>query len=126
MTSAITQDQPAQPPKGTSQYDEPQEASVREEEYLDRAGQHAASRHAVWVGAAAIITDEVGRVLLVHPTYRKDNRWLLPGGVVELGEHPHVACRREITDSLGKWVVGIKVVEFGSVYPAPRRLAGDP
>jgi ATP-binding cassette subfamily B protein len=36
MTSAITQDQPPQPPRGMSQDDEPQEAGVREEEYLFR------------------------------------------------------------------------------------------
>lgn len=54
----------------------------------------------MWLGAAAIITDQIGRVLLVHPTYRKDDRWLLPGGVVEPGEHPHDACRREITEEL--------------------------
>ncbi|WP_435058139.1 NUDIX domain-containing protein [Streptomyces sp. bgisy060] len=65
------------------------------------AAQYAASRHAAWLGAAAIITDEVGRVLLVHPTYREDGTWLLPGGVVEPGEHPHVTCRREITEELG-------------------------
>ncbi|WP_075779862.1 NUDIX hydrolase, partial [Streptomyces acidiscabies] len=63
--------------------------------------QYAVSRHAAWLGAAAIITDESGRVLLVHPTYRKDGSWLLPGGVVEPGEHPHVTCRREITEELG-------------------------
>ncbi|MFJ8980147.1 NUDIX hydrolase [Streptomyces sp. NPDC102282] len=63
--------------------------------------QLAASRHAAWLGAAAIITDEVGRVLLVHPTYRQDDSWLLPGGVVEPGEHPHITCRREITEELG-------------------------
>ncbi|WP_237517652.1 MULTISPECIES: NUDIX domain-containing protein [unclassified Streptomyces] len=62
---------------------------------------HAAPRHAAWLGAAAVITDEVGRVLLVHPTYRQDDSWLLPGGVVESGEHPHVTCRREITEELG-------------------------
>ncbi|MEU2146074.1 MULTISPECIES: NUDIX hydrolase [Streptomyces albovinaceus subgroup] len=67
----------------------------------DFAAQHAASRHAVWLGSAAIITDQIGRVLLVHPTYREDDRWLLPGGVVEAGEHPHDACRREITEELG-------------------------
>ncbi|MFG2153191.1 NUDIX hydrolase [[Kitasatospora] papulosa] len=61
----------------------------------------AAARHAAWLGAAAIITDEVGRVLLVHPTYRQDDSWLLPGGIVEAGEHPHVTCRREITEELG-------------------------
>ncbi|MFD4022341.1 NUDIX domain-containing protein [Streptomyces sp. NPDC058576] len=65
------------------------------------AAQGAAARHAAWLGAAAIITDEVGRVLLVHPTYRKDGTWLLPGGVVEPGEHPHATCRREITEELG-------------------------
>lgn len=63
--------------------------------------QYATSRHAAWLGAAAIITDEVGRVLVVHPTYRQDDSWLLPGGVVESGEHPHVTCRREITEELG-------------------------
>lgn len=36
MTSAITQDQPPQPPKGTAPDDEPQQAGVREEEYLYR------------------------------------------------------------------------------------------
>ncbi|MFI2673295.1 NUDIX hydrolase [Streptomyces albidoflavus] len=65
------------------------------------ARQYAPSRHAAWLGAAAIITDEVDRVLLVHPTYREDGSWLLPGGVVEAGEHPHVTCRREITEELG-------------------------
>ncbi|MFH9474417.1 NUDIX hydrolase [Streptomyces globisporus] len=63
--------------------------------------QLSASRHAVWLGSAAIITDQIGRVLLVHPTYHEDDRWLLPGGVVELGEHPHDACRREISEELG-------------------------
>lgn len=52
----------------------------------------------MWLGAAAIITDQIGRVLLVRPTYREDDRWLLPGGVVEPGEHPHLTCRREITE----------------------------
>jgi 8-oxo-dGTP pyrophosphatase MutT (NUDIX family) len=54
----------------------------------------------VWLGAAAIVTDQVGRVLLVKPTYRKDGSWLLPGGVVEPGEHPLDTCRREITEEL--------------------------
>ncbi|MFD4479503.1 NUDIX domain-containing protein [Streptomyces sp. NPDC058471] len=78
----------------------PPSAGVASQSVLS-AAQYAASRHAVWLGAAAIVTDQVGRVLLVHPTYRKDDSWLLPGGVVEPGEHPHVACRREITEELG-------------------------
>ncbi|MET7740292.1 NUDIX hydrolase [Streptomyces sp. NPDC005385] len=78
----------------------PPSARVASQSVLS-AAQYAATRHAVWLGAAAIITDQVGRVLLVHPTYREDDRWLLPGGVVEPGEHPHAACQREITEELG-------------------------
>ncbi|WP_406484838.1 NUDIX hydrolase [Streptomyces sp. NBC_01563] len=63
--------------------------------------QYAASRHTVWLSAAAIVTDQVGRVLLVNPTYREDDRWLLPGGAAEPGEHPLDACRREIAEELG-------------------------
>lgn len=33
------------------------------------------------VTAGALIRDEVGRLLLVEPTYR--DRWLTPGGTVE-------------------------------------------
>ncbi|WP_435240117.1 NUDIX hydrolase [Streptomyces sp. YPW6] len=65
------------------------------------AAQYDAARHAAWLGAAAVITDEVGRILLVHPTYRTDGTWLLPGGVVEPGEHPHVTCLREVSEELG-------------------------
>ena len=65
------------------------------------AAQYAASRHAVWLSAAAIITDQIGRVLLVHPTYREDDRWLLPGGAAEPEEHPLDVCRREIAEELG-------------------------
>ncbi|WP_331751762.1 NUDIX hydrolase (plasmid) [Streptomyces sp. NBC_00723] len=65
------------------------------------AARYAAPRHAVWLGAAAIITDQVGRVLLVYPAYRKDDSWMMPGGVLEPGEYPHVTCRREITEELG-------------------------
>ncbi len=89
------------------------------------AAQYAAARHAAWLGAAAIITDEVGRVLLVRPTYRKDGTWLLPGGVVEPGEHPHVTCRREITEELSLVLplsAVLAVHSFSSYHPdlAPR------
>ncbi|MGW5590304.1 NUDIX domain-containing protein [Streptomyces sp. NPDC003857] len=81
------------------------------------AGQYAASRHAAWLGAAAIITDEFGRVLLVHPTYRKDDSWLLPEGAVESGEHPHVTCRREITEELGLGLALSAVLAVHSFSP---------
>lgn len=51
------------------------------------------------MGAGAIIVDDEGRVLLVNPTYKPE--WEVPGGVVELGESPAQACRREIAEELG-------------------------
>ncbi len=92
------------------------------------AAQYAGARHAAWLGAAAIITDEVGRVLLVHPTYRLDDSWLLPGGVVESGEHPHVTCQREITEELGLAVLPLaRILAVHSLSPQhPDLQTGTP
>jgi 8-oxo-dGTP diphosphatase len=49
--------------------------------------------------AAALITDQPGRVLLVKPNYR--DYWSLPGGILEHGEPPHEGCAREVKEELG-------------------------
>jgi 8-oxo-dGTP diphosphatase len=49
--------------------------------------------------AAALFTDPAGRVLLVKPNYRE--HWSLPGGVLEHGEPPHLACQREVSEEIG-------------------------
>ncbi|HLU95257.1 MAG TPA: NUDIX hydrolase [Thermobifida alba] len=49
--------------------------------------------------ASALLRDDVGRVLLVKPTYRPG--WGLPGGVIEMGESPLGACLRECAEELG-------------------------
>jgi ADP-ribose pyrophosphatase YjhB (NUDIX family) len=51
------------------------------------------------MGAGAVICDELGRVLIVEPTYK--STWEIPGGVVEAGESPRVACERELHEELG-------------------------
>ena len=51
------------------------------------------------MGAAALCRDHDGRVLLVEPVYQ--DTWVVPGGVVEAGESPHAACRREVAEELG-------------------------
>jgi 8-oxo-dGTP diphosphatase len=51
------------------------------------------------IAAGAVITDPIGRVLLVKPNYR--DRWSLPGGICEFGEPPHVGCRREVAEEVG-------------------------
>lgn len=46
-----------------------------------------------------LVRDTSGRVLLCQLTYKRD--WDLPGGVVEVGESPHLAAGRELTEELG-------------------------
>jgi 8-oxo-dGTP pyrophosphatase MutT (NUDIX family) len=46
-----------------------------------------------------LIRDPAERVLLCQLTYKQD--WDLPGGVVEVGESPHLAVAREVREELG-------------------------
>ena len=46
-----------------------------------------------------LVRDEADRVLLCQLTYKQD--WDLPGGVVEVGESPHLAVTREVEEELG-------------------------
>ncbi|MFD8413239.1 MULTISPECIES: NUDIX domain-containing protein [unclassified Streptomyces] len=60
----------------------------------------ASSDHArATASAAAVITDEQGRVLIVNPVYKE--RWNLPGGHLDEGELPSAAARREVLEELG-------------------------
>jgi 8-oxo-dGTP diphosphatase len=51
------------------------------------------------MAAGALFRDEIGRVLLVEPTYKPN--WEIPGGAVERDESPTAACRREVIEELG-------------------------
>jgi 8-oxo-dGTP diphosphatase len=79
----------------------------------------------VITGAAAYITDEKGRVLLVDPNYRE--HWNFPGGFIDAGEHPAQACAREVTEEVGlvmevgrlltvSWVDGVPNVPYPVVH----------
>ncbi|MBW8482788.1 NUDIX domain-containing protein [Actinomadura parmotrematis] len=63
--------------------------------------------------AAALLLDDLGRMLLVKPTYRP--HWQLPGGVIEAGESPLAACVRECGEELGlrPRLSGLLCVDFG-------------
>jgi 8-oxo-dGTP pyrophosphatase MutT (NUDIX family) len=52
------------------------------------------------IGAAAVILDVDGRVLLVKQTYGPLN-WELPGGVGEAGESPDDTVLREVLEETG-------------------------
>jgi 8-oxo-dGTP pyrophosphatase MutT (NUDIX family) len=58
-----------------------------------------AGLHKVAAAAAGFVTDSSGRVLLVKPNYR--DYWGWPGGHIDEGETPEMACSREMQEELG-------------------------
>jgi 8-oxo-dGTP diphosphatase len=49
--------------------------------------------------AGALVRGRKGRLLILKPTYK--GGWTIPGGVVEIGESPWDACRRETKEECG-------------------------
>ncbi|GAB1516600.1 NUDIX hydrolase [Actinophytocola sp. KF-1] len=48
---------------------------------------------------SGLFTDPLGRILLLSRVYAPG--WVLPGGIVEAGESPAAALRREVREELG-------------------------
>lgn len=53
------------------------------------------------ITASVLITSADDLVLLVHPASHPGAPWALPGGLVEAGESPLAAARREVREELG-------------------------
>ena len=62
----------------------------------------------LYAAAAALFTDQAGRVLLVKPNYR--DHWSLPGGILEHDEPPHVGCAREVAEEIGLDIVAERLL----------------
>ena len=67
------------------------------------------------LGAASVIVDDKGRVLLVKHSYGELN-WELPGGGGEAGESVEEAARREAREEIG---VELEVDRLTGVYWEP-------
>lgn len=50
------------------------------------------------IGAAGVIQNEKGEILVLKPTYK--DHWLLPGGIVEAEESPLEGFKREVVEEL--------------------------
>jgi ADP-ribose pyrophosphatase YjhB (NUDIX family)/rhodanese-related sulfurtransferase len=68
------------------------------------------------IGAASVVADAGGRVLLVHQTYGELN-WEIPGGVLEMHESADDAARREVREETG---ADIELERLTGVYWEPR------
>jgi 8-oxo-dGTP diphosphatase len=75
----------------------------------------------VVVAAGGLITDPMGRVLLVKPNYR--DHWTVPGGICEHGEAPQDGCSREMAEELGLQIpVGaLLAIDWAMPYGAQAR-----
>jgi len=61
------------------------------------------------VTAGAIVTDDLGRVLLLKHRFRPGSGWGLPGGFIEHGEQPEAGLRRELREEIGLEVERLKL-----------------
>lgn len=72
--------------------------------------------------AGTQFSDELGRTLLVEPTYRP--YWLLPGAVAGADESPFSAAARAIRDELGLSIKPGRLLVVDWVPPGPDRIEG--
>lgn len=58
--------------------------------------------------AGCVILDREGKILLIHRNTPERVQWELAGGMVEPGEDPETAARRELEEELGVMVIIIR------------------
>ena len=70
----------------------------------------------LYPASGAVIPDAEGRILLQEKTHEPG--WFLPGGAIELGEHPEEALVREVAEETGLIVRPLKLLLLigGSAY----------
>jgi 8-oxo-dGTP diphosphatase len=72
--------------------------------------------------AGALVRGRKGRLLILKPTYK--GGWTVPGGVIEIGESPWEACRRETKEECGLDVTAGRLVCVDFLRPRPGRPGG--
>jgi ADP-ribose pyrophosphatase YjhB (NUDIX family) len=69
------------------------------------------------VAVAAIVRDELGRILMIE---RTDNRlWAVPGGAQDIGETTREAVIREVSEETG---IEVEVTGIVGIYSDPRHV----
>ncbi|HET9647142.1 MAG TPA: NUDIX hydrolase [Microlunatus sp.] len=76
----------------------------------------------VLASAGALVRGRKGRLLILKPTYK--GGWTVPGGVIEIGESPWEACRRETKEECGLDITAGRLVCVDFLRPRPGRPGG--
>ncbi|GGI76764.1 NUDIX hydrolase [Saccharopolyspora subtropica] len=78
---------------------------------------HAPTANSLVVAVAAIVRDELGRVLMIE---RTDNGlWAVPGGAQDIGETTREAAIREVLEETG---IKVEVTGIVGIYSDPRHV----
>ncbi len=73
------------------------------------------------VTAAAMIFDDLDRILLLDHVFRPDGGWGIPGGFLNKGEQPEGALRRELREEIGIEVENVRWL-FARTLNKPRQI----
>ncbi len=86
--------------------------------YIEELREVVGHRPLILVGAVAVITDELGRLLLEERRFPK-GAWGLAGGLMELGESTEDVAKREVFEETGLVVNDLKLI---NVYSGPNHF----
>ena len=79
--------------------------------YFEELRKHVGTKPLILPGAAVIIRDQEGRVLL-QERYELEGYWDLPGGLMELGESFEETARREIFEETGRSLGELEFIDI--------------
>jgi ADP-ribose pyrophosphatase YjhB (NUDIX family) len=77
----------------------------------------APKANSVVPSANVVVTDDAGRVLVIHRT--DNDNWALPGGAMDLGESLSDAAVREVKEETG---IDCEVTGLVGIYTDPRHV----
>ncbi|GGL46576.1 NUDIX hydrolase [Sporolactobacillus putidus] len=86
--------------------------------YIEEIRALVGHRPLILVGVVAIITDNIGRILLQKRS-SPDGVWGIPGGLMELGESAEETAKREVFEETGLVIDQLRLV---NVYSGPQNF----
>lgn len=81
--------------------------------YVEDLRKIVGHRPLIFVGAVAVIVDEVGRILLQQRRFPYGS-WGIPGGLMELGESTEEVAKREVFEETGLKIDDLQLINVYS------------